>query len=73
MSFAKSSFQIIDENAFASRTNQKITRYVDRSFDNVFRDNINNREDEYNCFKNRVYVVDEEEKNFLEKFEEDFF
>ena len=71
MLFAKQFLQIIDENASNSRTNQKNSRFIDRFFENIFRNNVNvNRDDDYNRSR-KTYVIDEQNEKqdeFKKKF-----
>ena len=59
LSFEKQSLLLIDENAFDSSKTQKSSTNVDRS-DNVYRDRDNSR------FKDRTYVIDEEDEKKYE-------
>ena len=73
LSFAKLLLQIIDENASDSRTNQKNSRFTDRFLKNIFRNNVDNRENDYNRSR-KAYVIDEQNEEFIEKkTEKDFF
>ena len=53
---------------------KKNTRFIDRFSENIFRDNINsNRENDYNRSR-KTYVIDEQNKKFIEKkIEKNFF